>query len=133
MKPLTTKMQRFAEAYDGNGTEAARAAGYTGSVNVLAQTSRRLLRDDRVVTAIKSREKKEVAPLIASRQERQAFWTAVMKDSVTDMSNRLKASELLGRSCGDFINVSVDATRTYEELILAAGATIIEGEYEEGG
>src|SRR5688572_16971525 len=36
---LTAKQSRFAELYDGNGTAAARKAGYTGSDNVLAKSA----------------------------------------------------------------------------------------------
>lgn len=90
--------------YAGNGTEAARLAGYKGSDNVLAQTARDLLRNPQISEAIRAREKEEVRPLIATRQERQAFWTAVMNDTDEEMPARLKASELLGKSEGDFID-----------------------------
>lgn len=113
---LNAKAQRFAEVFAGNGTEAARLAGYAGSDAVLATQAGRLLRTAEVLAIIKARQEKEVRPLVASRQERQAFWTRVMQghsDTVADpeggtctfrlsMSDRLKASELLGRSEADF-------------------------------
>ncbi|MDZ4243839.1 MAG: hypothetical protein U1C57_01910, partial [Candidatus Doudnabacteria bacterium] len=40
---------------------------------------------------------------IMSKQERQEFWTAMTKTAEKD-SDKLKASELLGRSCADFID-----------------------------
>lgn len=39
----------------------------------------------------------------ATRQDRQRFCTAIMRDDKIPMRDRLKASELLGRSEGDFI------------------------------
>jgi hypothetical protein len=47
---------------------------------------------------------------IATREERQSFWTAMMRgEEPGEPKDRLKASELLGRSQGDFID-RVDAT-----------------------
>lgn len=40
---------------------------------------------------------------IATRKERQVFWTNVIMDEDEKMSDRLKASELLGRSEVDFV------------------------------
>lgn len=112
---LTPRRKRFVEVFAGNGTEAARLAGFTGDDATLAQTAHRLLRNGEVRAALKEREKEEVRPLVATRQERQAFWTAamggVLEQTLPDgsrmklpveMKDRLKASELLGRSEADF-------------------------------
>jgi phage terminase small subunit len=40
---------------------------------------------------------------IASREERQSFWSSVLRDQNIDMKDRLKASDLLGKSQADFI------------------------------
>ncbi len=101
---LTQRARKFGELYDGNATKTAKAAGFKGSDNVLAQTGRRMLRNDQVLEIIKKREKKKTGPIIASREERQNFWTDVMKNNEEDMGSRLKASELLGRSQADFID-----------------------------
>lgn len=103
MKNLTLKQQRFADLYEGNGTEACRQAGYKGSDNVLAQQARTNLRNPQIVKVIKQRHIKASAGRIAHREERQRFWTAVMMDPDKTIQVRLKASEILGRSCGDFI------------------------------
>ncbi|WP_161607113.1 terminase small subunit [Myxococcus xanthus] len=102
-RALTAKQRRFAELYDGNGTEAARQAGYSGSDNVLAQTARGLLRNPHIRALIDAREGKQVGPRIATREQRQAFWTEVMGDVDEATLARLKASELLGKSQGDFL------------------------------
>lgn len=99
---LTPRQRKFAEAYAGNGTEAARLAGYKGNDQVLATQAGRLLRNAEVAAEIKARENKTVRQLIASREDRQAFWSKVMRAEELDMSARLKASELLGRSEADF-------------------------------
>ncbi|MCP3065813.1 terminase small subunit [Myxococcus sp. K38C18041901] len=102
-RSLTPKQRRFAELYAGNGTEAARLAGYAGRDNVLAQTARGLLRNPHIRALIAEREGKEVGPHIATREQRQAFWTRTMEDTEEDMPQRLKASELLAKSQGDFL------------------------------
>jgi hypothetical protein len=100
---LTDKQDRFIQVYAGNGVEAAREAGYEGDDRTLAVTASRLLRNAKVAAAIRTRRDAELAPKIASRTERQAFWAEVMKDRKEDMAARLRASELLGKSEGDFV------------------------------
>ena len=48
--------------------------------------------------------------MIASREERQTFWTAILRDPETELRDRLRASELLGRSEGDFLERVLDIT-----------------------
>lgn len=103
---LNAKQRKFVLAYAGNGTEAARAAGWRGDDRTLAVTASQLLRNPKVIEAIKAREVKELRPAIMSRQERQAFWSAIARgeDGDGEMQHRLKASELLGKSEGDFLD-----------------------------
>jgi hypothetical protein len=54
-----------------------------------------------VKIALKTRD--SIIETVASKKNRQAFWTKVMKDEAEDMRNRLKASELLGKSEKDFV------------------------------
>lgn len=100
-KDLTVKQRRFVEAYSGNHTQAAIDAGY--SAKSAEKIGRDLLRIPTVAKAIREREAKEIKPLIANRQKRQEFWTKVMNDRWAKMPDRLKASELLGKSEGDFL------------------------------
>ena len=115
MAKLTPKQQAFVNAYNGNATEAAIKAGYS-------KTSARQVGADNmskayILEAIKSRTKKRENLIIATREERQAFWTRVFSGQELEtkydsegnpyevppsMQNRLKASELLGRSEADF-------------------------------
>lgn len=106
---LTAKQQAFVEAYAGNATAAALAAGY--SKKSARVQGRRLITKDNVAKAIKEREAQRIAPTIASRQERQEFWTSVLRNEEESMKNRLKAAELLGKSEGDFLDrVEMDMT-----------------------
>lgn len=104
---LTEKQQKFMSAYVGNGVDAARQAGYKGSDNVLNQMARANLRNPTIREAIQKRQDVEIEAIIASRQERQEFWTATMEDKDEAARDRLRASELLGRSEADFTETKV--------------------------
>ena len=99
---LTAKQRRFVDAYDGNATAAALAAGY--SARTAAFIGAENLRKPQILAEIRAREAKRRAPMIATREERQSFWTATMRDEAVEMRDRLKASELLGKSEADFID-----------------------------
>lgn len=99
---LTLMQRLFVEAYSGNGTAAAIAAGY--SQKSAEKIARDLLRNPTVAAAIRGREKEEIKQLVASRVQRQEFWTNIMRDTDEDTRDRLKASELLGKSEGDFLD-----------------------------
>jgi phage terminase small subunit len=103
MSKLTHKQLKFIALYDGNGTKSARDAGYTGSDNTLAQTARDLLRNPKVAAEIKKRHEDEVNKIVASRLDRQIFWTELMNANHIEPRDRLRASELLGKSESDFI------------------------------
>lgn len=101
-RKLTSKQLKFIAAYDGNGTKAARLAGYKGNDKTLAEVAKENLRKPLIASEIKKRQIAEATPLIASRQQRQAFWTEVQGDETLPMMVRLRASELLGKSEADF-------------------------------
>ena len=117
---LTTKQLKFIEAYAGNGTEAARLAGYKGNDKTLSSVAVENLAKPIIAHAIKEREQKAVNKLIATREERQQFWTKYMREEGLDIAERFKASELLGKSEADFINkVEVEHSnkpQTLEEI-----------------
>lgn len=101
---LSKKQDAFALCFDGHGTASAIKAGYPEKT--AAATASRLLKNVKVLQAIQKRQDKElkqgIRPHIATRLDRQAFWTEVMNDKDQEMKNRLKASELLGKSEADF-------------------------------
>jgi len=102
---LTYKQQKFVDAYDGNATQAAKKAGY--SAKTAYSIGQRTLNIVEVKKAIQARNKGN-GRKIADRQARQKFWTDIMLDPDAAPRDRLKASELLGRSEADFTeNVQV--------------------------
>lgn len=98
--PLTIKQQRFIEAFNGNAAAAARAAGYRHPDRI----GSRLMTRPEIKSAILSREAAFCDETIATRAERQQFWSAVMRDDSVKLPDRLRASELLAKSEGDFLD-----------------------------
>lgn len=112
-KPLGTLAMRFVELFDGDGAKTAIAAGYApDSAN---RTAYRLLNDPRVAQLIEEREKRSTKPLIRSRVKRQEWLVSIIEDVAVEMRDRLKAMEMLKRSCGDFLDrVEVTNRHTVE-------------------
>lgn len=101
---LTLKQRRFVEYYNGNATQAAIKAGY--SKNYTNSDAFKLLQKPAIIKAITDREKFNQSSHIATRKERQQFWSNIMKDEEIPIVSRLRASELLGKSEGDFLDRS---------------------------
>lgn len=120
---INKKHRLFIEAYDGDVVEALRIAGFEGADSYLKSMGNKLLKDSNIVDAIRQRSLYLVstAKVIATREERQAFWTSIMRNddpharpelTSTGVAKipeniplgvRLKASELLGKSETDFV------------------------------
>ena len=95
---LTNKQQRFVDSYDGDIKKTAKKAGLSYGY------CRRLVTKTNILEAIRYRQDTEIRPrTIANRQQRQKFWNETMRDEKQDMRDRLRASELLGRSEADFV------------------------------
>jgi len=95
---LTTMQQKFVDSFDGNAYLAAKLAGYSNPETA----GPRLLKHVLICKEIEQRQKRERKPLIMSRQQRQQFWSEVARDEDQNMRDRLRASELLGKSEMDF-------------------------------
>ena len=105
---LTVKQQRFVECYDGNATQSALQAGY--SPRTAAFIGAENLKKPQIKAAIAERESAASSVRVATRIERQAFWTRIMDDEEVDLRDRLRASELLGKSECDFVEkIALDA------------------------
>lgn len=106
---LTPKRRAFVLAYvgeeAGNGTGAARSAGYAKP----GEEAHRLLKNAQVMLALEAFRAPAEDAAIATAEELRAFWSGVMRggDEVT-MRDRLKASELLGKSQGAFVERRVE-------------------------
>lgn len=112
---LSERERRFVEAFKGNATEAAIAAGYTEKS--AATIGYRLLRKVEIRQAVDARSAND--PSVADRKARQRFWTSVMNDPDQEMRDRLKASELLGKSEADFTDKVEHSGKVALEDILA--------------
>lgn len=113
---LTEKQRRFVEAYmgeaKGNGAEAARLAGYSSKhANRIGAHTLAL---PAVRAAIEERQRGD--PLIATREERQRFWSSVARGEpqmqliggkgvvrAPSLRDRLLAAQHLAKASGDFV------------------------------
>lgn len=115
---LTEKQRRFVDAYmgeaKGNGTLAARVAGYEGDDNTLAVTASRLLRNPKVRSALNARI--ECDPLIMGRIERLRRLSEIARGEYT--------SQVVDPETGELANVRVpakDLIAAMKELAQAQG------------
>lgn len=153
------KKRLFVETFDGeNELYAMRVAGFTGADSYLAGKAKKLLEDPHIQAAIEERNKylESTDKVIATRTERQAFWTNIMRNDVDNLqfnkeydknnipkdikniplSQRMKASELLGKSETDFverldINHKITITDVIQKSYLDDGRSLesIEADY----
>lgn len=118
---LKPEWRAFAEHYArlGDGKAAALAAGYaeSGAKN----QGHRLLKRPEIVAYLHALGEAERSSRVASITELREFWTTTMRDGGQETKDRLKASEMLGKSFGLFIEkrehsgsgtVQVQITRT---------------------
>lgn len=100
---MTPKQEIFVDEYLAcfNATEAAKRAGY--SEKTAYSIGQENLTKPEIKQAIAQAMNERKATIIATREQRQKFWTEIMNDVEEDTKNRLRASELLGRACGDFV------------------------------
>lgn len=106
-KPLSERERRFVDAYmgpaAGNASEACRLAGY--SIKAATVQGARMLAKASIQSAIAERVTAD--PQIATRDERQRLWSdiafgrGVYADAA--LKDRIRASELLGKSQADFV------------------------------
>lgn len=115
------RLRRFVELYMGEavgvGAEACRRAGWKGTAKALSERGRRLLLREDVQAMMKERVKED--PAVLTREDRQRFWSSLVNgdpikmltkegvevERVPPIAARLKASELLGKAQGDFVEV----------------------------
>jgi hypothetical protein len=157
MIEINNKQRLFCEAYCGDEVSAMRIAGYEGTDTFLSARGKELLAQPLIREAIAQRSKyiASTTKIIATREERQAFWTSLMRNEDPNakpsfnekgvskppedlpLPMRLKASELLGKSETDFlervdINHNVSITDVIKEAytIPMEDINAIEVEYE---
>ena len=102
-KPLNPRQKKFAELYaaTGNATQSAIGAGYSPkSAGVNAD---KLLKNTNIQAYLRTMTEADRASRIATVEELREFWTATLRDGGHEMKDRLKASDMLGKSLGVFI------------------------------
>ena len=106
---MTDKQEKFIAEYlkDFNATSAAKRAGY--SSKTAYATGHYLLKNAEIKKIIHA----EKTAAIADRFQREKFWSDTMLNKEEKMLNRLKASELLAKANGDFLDrQEIQATAT---------------------
>lgn len=106
---LNERQRRFCEyfAESCNGAEAARKAGY--SKKTARQIANELLTKPDILKYVRQLQDEAATPRIAGMLEVKAMWSDTMRDTEQKTKDRLRASELLAKSAGAFVN-------TYEEI-----------------
>lgn len=104
MDKLTAKQKRFCDEYlkDLNATQAAIRAGY--SEKTAEQAASRLLRIVKVQEYLQQFQNKIDQKNIKTVEEVQEWWSEVMVDEEAKLTDRIKASELLVKSKGGFMD-----------------------------
>lgn len=94
-----TKREQFVKYYDGDVKATADRVGmsYAYARQLLTKTNK-----SNVLAEIQARDDFAAKQGVKSRVERQRFWSRIMDDPNEATRDRLKASELLGRSFADF-------------------------------
>lgn len=113
---MNDRQRAFCQYYaaDPDGTAAAIKAGY--SKRTAAAIASENLRKPELLDYIKELQAEAEAARVADLVEVKQFWTATMRDEEQRVEFRLKASELLAKSSGEFIQ-RVDLTAQVEAQV----------------
>jgi len=100
---LNERQKKFCEffAQCGNATDAAIKAGY--SEKSAGTNADKLLKNTKVSNYLKELGKNTRSEAIADITEIKEMWSKVMRSNDEEMPHRLKASELLVKSSGGFL------------------------------
>ena len=110
MAGLTPRQKKFCDEYMlcGNATQAAIRAGY--SEKYAGQNADKVLKNTNVKEYLSYFQKKVEQKAIKSVEEVQQWWSSIIDNAEEGTKDRLKASELLVKSKGGFIDrVELDA------------------------
>lgn len=113
---LTPKQQAFADYYiqTGNATESAIKAGY--SKKTAKETGYENLTKPHLQRYIEKKQKELESSRMADMTEVREFWTEIMRDIDSETRDRLKASEMIAKTSGAFLN-KVEMKTTGEQTI----------------
>ena len=115
MIDLTSKQENFARlvALENYSYADAYRMAYEpkGSTEkTIHEASSRVANDCKVTARIMELRESVAAPMIANATDRQVFWTNLMTNEKVADRDKLRASELLGRQQGDFVEKIQDVT-----------------------
>lgn len=103
---MNERQRLFCEYYcgecKGNAGEAMKRAGY--APKYAATNADKLLKNTKIKEYITKINAEITKSNIATIEDIQGFWTEVLNDPKAQMKDRLKASELLAKCKGMFIN-----------------------------
>ena len=102
------------------GTEiidACRLCGYEDPMKAASD----FMKDETFMTGLEDTPDPQTDVLLSSPQARKRFWAKVMKDKDTPVKERLRASELLSKASGDFVD-KLDVTFSPKKLLDALEA-----------
>lgn len=97
---LTARQRCFCDNFRGNASEAARAAGVR--TELAAQQGYRWLTTPHVKAEIDRQASARTVRAVKTRDELQRFWSEIIDDPMAPLRDRMRASELLGKSRGEF-------------------------------
>ena len=109
---LSRKQLKFVAEYAhlGNGTEAARRAGYSGSDNVLGVQAHHNLRHPKIASAIKQELQRVDADVTPQRVQHRLHEISHAAQEAGQFGPAVRAEELLGKSIGMWIDRSLQLT-----------------------
>lgn len=116
---LTPKQQAFADYYiqTGNATESYKKAYESCKKDETARANAsRMLTNANVVAYIEEKQKELESSRMADITEVREFWTEAMRNPDNSMKDRLKASEMIARTSGAFLD-KVEMKTTGEQTI----------------
>jgi len=114
---LNERQKKFCEFYAkcGNATDAAIQAGY--SEKSAGTNADKLLKNTKVSKYLEELSKNTRTSAILSITEVKEFWCKVMFSDDEEMPHRLKASELLVKSQGGFLDKVEHSGSTIKRII----------------
>lgn len=124
-KPLSLKQKRFAREYavTGNGTQAARKAGYSGNGEALGARASENVRKRNVASAIKGELAKleaRVAEFNPARVKRRLHELSHAAQHDGQYGPAVRCEELIGKSVGMWIDQSLQLTGVLNDSHVAA-------------
>ena len=102
---LNRQQKKFCEYYvaTNNGTESVIKAGYSKNRKTAGTTANRLLKNAKIQNYLSKLTKNSDNVRIMNMEQIQEFWASVVNDKKAKLTDRLKASEYIAKSCGAFI------------------------------